>query len=233
MASAIIPALITGASLLGSSYLSNKGSSSKLPTLTKPQQGLQSDILDRVKQLLEGQGSYGGAQNFLSQLLSGDQGLKSQMQAPYLRQFNEEILPGIARRYGGIGAQSSSAFQNELARAGTDLQERLAGLNINSQLQGAGLGLGSLLPLLQAALGPQFGYNIQQGSNALSQGFGGIGQGFGSFLGKNLLDSFNQPAQQNQGPERGVSFKELQQQINQQYPTVPVSQMPQVNFGRL
>lgn len=74
-------------------------------------------------------------------------------QQPYLQQFNEQIVPGIAERFGGIGAGSSSGLNQALSQASRDLTTQLAG--IGSQLQ---------LNLLPQALG----YAQQPQSNILS-----------------------------------------------------------------
>lgn len=72
-----------------------------------------------------------------------------QFEAPYLRQFREEIVPGLAERFTGGDAQHSSAFQQALGGAAAGLTENLAALKgnlinqmLNQQLQGANVGLG-------------------------------------------------------------------------------------------
>jgi hypothetical protein len=55
------------------------------------------------------------------------------LEAPYMRQFQQEIMPGIAEQYAGAGALNSSGFQNAAASAGQSLMERLASLNLNQQ----------------------------------------------------------------------------------------------------
>ncbi len=50
--------------------------------------------------------------------------------APAMRQYNEDIMPGIAEQYAGMGAggTSSSGFQNAQIQGATDLSERLGAL---------------------------------------------------------------------------------------------------------
>ena len=91
-------------------------------------------------------------QNFLQNLMNPSQESTQQFAAPYMRQFNEQIVPQIAERFSGLGAQRSSAFQQALGSAGGDLMERLAALKGNLGLQGAQAGLGySQLPMMRQA----------------------------------------------------------------------------------
>jgi hypothetical protein len=72
---------------------------------------------------------------YLNQLLSGDSQSYNDFAAPMMRQFQEETIPGIAERFGGMGAQSSSGFQQSLGKAGAGLQENLAALRSQLQMQ--------------------------------------------------------------------------------------------------
>lgn len=57
--------------------------------------------------------------------------------APMMRQFNEQIMPGIAEQFAGVGGLSSSGFQQAATGAGAGLAERLAALQAGLQMQGA------------------------------------------------------------------------------------------------
>jgi hypothetical protein len=101
---------------------------------------------DFFNQMLSG--AQGGQTNipgmdFLQQLAGGGQGAYDVFEAPALRQFNEQIIPGIANRFssGGLGGQSSQAFQHSLNTAGTRMAEDLAA-------QRAGLQSGAMDQLL-------------------------------------------------------------------------------------
>ncbi len=90
----------------------------------------------------KGQGEFANqSQSFLQNILGGD---TSQFEAPLMRQFQEQTIPGLAERFSGAGAgaQSSSAFQNALGGAGADLAERLGSLRGSLQLGAAQQGLG-------------------------------------------------------------------------------------------
>lgn len=105
-------------------------------------------------------------------------------EAPYLRQFHEEIAPEIAERFAGADAIRSSGFQNAIMGAGAGLSENLASLKANlinqllgQQTQAANVGLGyAQLPgqrfgeQLQAAqLGIPYSMAPQEQQNQLNQ----------------------------------------------------------------
>jgi len=144
-----------------------------LPTISPEQQALMSQLMGGLRSPLKaGLGS-------LSDILSGNVGA---YQRPAMRQFREQIVPGIAERFSGMGAgaQSSSAFPQALGQAGAGLAEQLA-------MQKAGLqqqGLGQLQSLLGMTMQPQFQYQQIPGTQgALSSIFGGLGSAIGTGLG--------------------------------------------------
>lgn len=141
-------------------------------------------------------------QNILSQLLPQLLGRAQGMdmgafEAPYKRQFEQEIIPGLAERFAGLGAgsQSSSAFQQALGQAGAGLTENLAMLR-EQQQQNALQSLAQLLGIPMEGLvkkglglGQRFG---QAGAGALGGAASGalagsvipgIGTGLGAGLG--------------------------------------------------
>lgn len=85
---------------------------------------------------------YQSGQNYLQDLMSQNPEAYQRFAAPAMRQFNEQIAPGIANRFAGTGSLSSSGFQNALAGAGADLGERLGSLRAGLQQQGVEQGLG-------------------------------------------------------------------------------------------
>jgi hypothetical protein len=119
----------------------------QLSTLSKGQRGLLQQLLGS----LQGQSSniqqsplYQQGSSYLSSLLSGSPEATAAFEAPYMRQFNEQIVPGLAERFSGLGAgaQSSSAFSQALGAAGAGLQENLASLREGLRGQAAGQALG-------------------------------------------------------------------------------------------
>ena len=158
---------------LGSMFGGTPGRIEALPTMAPEQQAL----LGQLAGGLGGQGGplAGGLQN-LQQMLSGGAGA---FEAPAMRQFQEQIVPGIAERFTGMGAgaQQSSAFGQQLGQAGAGLAEQLA-------MQRSGMqerGMGQLMSLLGLGMGTSpFQYQQIPGQQgALSGLLGGLGRGLG------------------------------------------------------
>lgn len=90
-------------------------------------------------------GAFGTSADYYYDVLNNDPNLINEMWAPELRQFNEEVIPGLAEQFAGMGAGglSSSGFRNAAVNAGASLSERLGA--IRSQLrQNAAQGLQNL-----------------------------------------------------------------------------------------
>lgn len=184
----------------------------KVDTMNPQQNQFLSQLLSQLggQGGLGGQGSpFGQSQNFLQMLLSGQNAPDyDTMEAPYLRQFNEQTIPGLAERfasYGGeSGALSSSGFAQALGSAGAGLQENLASMRqsalqnyLSQQLQGSGMAQSQFGNLAQMGLGAKpFDYVQKQGSpgflpqalgsflgSATSGGLGGLLGGLGGLLG--------------------------------------------------
>ena len=70
----------------------------------------------------------------LGQLAGGDQAAFQGLEAPAMRQY-QQLLGDIGARYSGMGmgAQRSSAFQNQLTGAAGDLAERLQSQRLSLQ----------------------------------------------------------------------------------------------------
>lgn len=166
---------------ISSMLFGKKGKMEQLPTMTPEQQQL-------LSQLLQGLGGPMGMglENIMG-ILSGDPEALEAFQAPAMRQFEEQIVPGIAERFTGMGggAQQSSAFQQALGGAGASLAERLSAQKAGLQ-SGA---MGQLSQLLGLGMGAKpFGYQYTPGSQgffgAMAPGMGGgIGMGLSSLLG--------------------------------------------------
>ncbi len=171
----------------------------QLPTISPEQQTLLKQLLQSInpQQLDIGrQPSFQAGENFLQQLLGGD---TSEFEDPLMRQFQEQIIPGLAERFSGAGAgaQSSSAFQQALGGAGADLTERLASLRGQLKMQALPQALGYAqapgqrgLQQAQLGLGTQSFENLfrPRTQGLLGSLLGGAGAGFGSGLGQ--LGSF-------------------------------------------
>ncbi len=82
--------------------------------------------------------NYGQGQEWLQNLFSDPNFFKS-FEAPLMRQFEEETIPGVANRFAGMGSGGSlgsTAFRNQLGRESSTLHEKLASLRGGLQQQG-------------------------------------------------------------------------------------------------
>jgi hypothetical protein len=83
-------------------------------------------------------GASGEVADYYRNNLSDNPADQQAFAAPQMRQYNEEIVPGISEQFAGMGAGglSSSGFRNAQVQGGVDLSERLgairAGLRQNS-----------------------------------------------------------------------------------------------------
>jgi len=186
--------------LFGGSMSGSKAKMKKVDVLDSKQKHMLHDMikrfnpkaLDIMKSPLYKQGqSY--LQNFLKQT-------PEQRFAPFeksaMSQFNQQIVPDIAERFSALGAQQSSAFNQSMDGAGSNLAERLAmlkeglkgdfeskqlnatqmGMNyaqqpVNNMFNMAGMGLGT----------PSFGYQNQAAQPSFFQSMApGMGQAAGN-----------------------------------------------------
>jgi hypothetical protein len=137
-----------------------------------------------MSQLLSG---LGGAQEsgmeWLQKMLSGDEGAFSDYEAPFMRQFEQETMPGIAERFAGMGSggsQNSSAMQQTMAQAGGELSQNLASLRGGLQQNAMGL----LQGMMGQGYQPTFENTYQQPTTGIIPGMiQGAGQGVSSYAG--------------------------------------------------
>lgn len=145
-------------------FTGTQGKYKQKSTLGEEQQPLYEQLL-RAAQGQGGGGAFGTAADYYRDLLSNDSATMSQLSAPELRRFNEEIIPGLSEQFAGMGSGglTSSGFRNAAVNAGTDLSERLGAIRANLRSQGAA----GLAGIGQSGLG-QYNENIyQQGSPGL------------------------------------------------------------------
>lgn len=132
-------------------------------SLLSPQQQLLQNQLMGAAQGQGAGGAFGQAADYYRNLLSDDSADFNAFSAPEMRRFREEIVPGLAEQFAGLGAGSSglsgSNFRNAAVNAGADLSERLG--SIRAQLrQNAAQGLqniggAALNPYMQNIFRPQ------------------------------------------------------------------------------
>jgi len=111
-------------------------------SLLRPEQeGLYNQLINSNKGRGAG-GAFGTAADYYRDLLSNDSEDYDAFSAPMLRQYNQDIVPGLSEQFAGMGAGglSSSGFRNAQIQGATDLSERLGA--IRAQLrQNAAQGL--------------------------------------------------------------------------------------------
>ncbi len=194
-----IPGMVAGGVLGGGigGFGSGQQEPNKLPTMSPEQESLFKNLLQMLSpggQL--GQG-YGQGLDQLTQMMDPSSEAQQRFADPYMRQFNQQTVPGLAERFAGAGgsatggALSSSGFGQALGGAGADLQSNLAALK--SQLQQSAIQ--QIMEQYQTSLGKglstdQFAYTPRQegAGTSLFKGYaeGGF-QGADKF-GENILD---------------------------------------------
>lgn len=132
--------------------------------------------------LMGGKGQQGGFnQSFglLQDYLDPESDVYKNFEAPYLQQFQDQIVPMLAERFAGAGGGlgggiSSSGFGQALSTAGSQLQTNLAQMKSGMQRDS----ISDILGLSSNFMGMQpFGYEKRQGSPGL------LAQGLGGFMG--------------------------------------------------
>lgn len=138
----------------------------KIDTATPEQKALHNSILAQLMGMSQGGGGYDLANQYYNNFLGpNQQQAYDQFSAPYMQQFQEQILPQIAERFAGAGALSSSGFGQSLGGAASGLQAQLAQLFSQLQGQAAQQQYGQYNQLSQTGLNYQpFGYYKQKGS---------------------------------------------------------------------
>jgi hypothetical protein len=119
-------------------FMGSKEKHKRVPTLLKQQMPL----LNQLTQAGQGPGAggaFGTTADYYRNLMSDNPEDLQAFMAPQMRQFNEEIIPGLSEQFAGMGSGglSSSGFRNAAVGAGTDLSERLGAIRANLRQQGA------------------------------------------------------------------------------------------------
>lgn len=83
-------------------------------------------------------GAFGDVADYYRNLMSDNPADYQAFAAPALRQYNEEIVPGLSEQFAGMGSGglSSSGFRNAQIQGATDLSERLGSLRAQLRQQG-------------------------------------------------------------------------------------------------
>lgn len=163
--------------------------------------GGQEDLFSQLLAAIGGTGAggaFGDVSDYYRGLMGGEGA--EEFEAPLRRQFSEDIMPGIAEQFAGLGSGglSSGNFVQETGRAGTDLAERLGSIRAGLREKGAA----GLSGLAQGALSPVDELQFRPRQPSLFENFmggagGGLGKGIGMAAGGpvgtgmgSLFDSF-------------------------------------------
>lgn len=204
------PMLMAMIAMLGGGALSGLGGSQGEhgSTYSKNQRKTIDDILNQVR----GQGgppdisqnqNFQQGQGFLDSLFNDPDFFKN-IEAPAMRQFNEQIIPGVANQFasmGSGGSLGSTAFRNQLGRESSNLATNLAANRTGMQQQGANQALQygqqpfqNMMQMLQQAMQPT--QNTYQPPSAgffgpIAAGLsGGISQGMGQQMGQRFAGQY-------------------------------------------
>lgn len=110
----------------------------RVSTLLPEQQGLYQQLQNSAAGKGAG-GAFGTAADYYRNLLSDDSADFNAFAAPQLRQYHQDIVPGLSEQFAGMGAGglSSSGFRNAQVQGATDLAERLGSIRANLRQAGA------------------------------------------------------------------------------------------------
>lgn len=167
-------------------------------TLRPEQEEAFQQLLNSIKGQGAG-GAFGQSSDYFRNLLGDDSADFNSFAAPQMRQYNEDIVPGLSEQFAGMGAGglNSSGFRNAQTQGATDLAERLGAIRANLRQSGAQ----GLQNLGQMGLG-NFSQNMvtQPGTSGLLGNLSpAIGSGIGSYFG-NKIGQQTSPYGQN-GPQ--------------------------------
>ena len=176
-------------------FSSSKPGYKQISTLSPQQQPVLNNLTGAAGN------AFGTAGNYYNDLLSNNSQDVDAFQAPELRRFNEQTIPGIAEQFAGMGSGglSSSGFQNAAVNAGADLGERLGAMRAQLR-QSAAQGLTGIG---QQALGnynenvyeqPQGGF-LSGIAPLLGSAIGSFGGGAGTALGNGIGNWISQKGQ--------------------------------------
>lgn len=186
----------------GSTYTgSQQGLIDKITKLAQGQNGMSADVTQNP--------NYQQGQDYL-QGLYNDPEFFNKFEAPIQRQYEEEVIPGLANRFasqGSGGSLGSTGFRNQLTREGSNLSSNIANLRGGMQMQGlpqlmnyAQQPFNNLMSMYNTALNPQpnnqyFPSTAGAGGQIASSFAGGLANAGGQYAGNELMKSWNSGSQ--------------------------------------
>jgi hypothetical protein len=195
---AFLPAIIGAAGAIGGGYLAGRGNKPKETKLQKTQRHLIDELL----------GSVNGGGRF-SDLFNSDQGtFEKSFLNPAKSMFQNQIAPQIQQSYIASGQQRGTGLEDQLLRAGVDLDQILNQQYSTFQNQGKDRLSHMLMGILGGGAGAQQG---SSGSQDLMSSAGGFltSKGF-----QNMIPGlFNQPSAGANSQAGGASFDAATQNL--------------------
>lgn len=187
----MIPALISAAASIGGGYLASKGSEQN----ESKGERRKRKLLDELINSLDGNGKYSDLYN------NSDELFQRSFVEPAKQRFNNQIAPQIQQQYIASGQQRSSGMDDQLLRAGVDLNSELDKYayqnnqdamnrkqNTINSILGAGTGAPANPTSSQHWMNAASGY---LSSDAFKNSVSGIGAGGGGQ--SNQMSSFGPP----------------------------------------
>lgn len=174
---------------------------SKISNYNKGQQQNLKNVTNQQNQLAGG--GYQNAMGILEQYLNPNSDIYRNFEQPYLNEFNQKTLPGIANQYAGQNAMGSglmtSGFGQALGAAGSNLQAQLAQMKQQYQRQSISDLLNQYNQLTNTSL------NARPFENVYNPGT----EGSLSFLGQLGDTALTAAATAFGGPAGGAAYKGL------------------------
>ena len=144
-------------------------------TLRPEQEGLYNQLLDSM-QGPGGGGAFGSAADYYHDLMDNSQRAQQGFAEPTMREYQEDIMPGLSNQFGGLGG----GFEGAQYQGSSDLMRRLSSMRAGLRSNAAQ----GLYNLGQLGLS---NYSQNMVTQPGSQGFLGgvapaIGHAFGSYM---------------------------------------------------
>jgi hypothetical protein len=196
---AMMPMIISAVGALASQSGGKEGEYNKLETMTPEQRNMLNSLMKQLGS--SGQIGQGGQQGtgYMQQMLDPSSEAYKKFEQPYMNQFNQETVPGLAERFAGMGGgmgggTSSSGFGQALSSAGSNLQSQLAALKTGMQGQAANSLMQQFQNMMGQGLGAQaYGYSHQPASPGMFANMAGPMAKFAGNWANNNWGSSNSP----------------------------------------
>lgn len=164
----------------GMGGLTDQSGYKKVPNFDRNQQNIYNQWNQQASQLGGAGGGYQNAMQLLQDYLNPQSDVYKNFEKPYLQEFEQKTVPGLAEKFAGFGAQggglSSSGFGQALGAAGANLQTDLASMKSQMQKQSISDIMNQYNKLTGGIMNAQpFSY-MDQGPGMLSNLFSSIGQ---------------------------------------------------------